>query len=67
MATRIAKGAATTAIATDESLSLLSAGLDTLSFGFAIFDRELRVTASNKAFRTLRGKLLQDTLGRLAE
>lgn len=34
---------------------LLRAGLDTLDFGFAIFDRELRLVASNKAFRTLRG------------
>jgi class 3 adenylate cyclase/PAS domain-containing protein len=34
---------------------LLRAGLDTLDFGFAIFDRELRLVATNKAFRTLRG------------
>ncbi|CAG0999761.1 adenylate cyclase [Burkholderiales bacterium] len=34
---------------------LTRAGLDTLDFGFAIFDRELELVASNKAFRTLRG------------
>ena len=34
---------------------LLRAGLDTLEFGFALFDRHLRLVASNKAFRTLRG------------
>ncbi len=34
---------------------LIRAGLDTFDFGFAIFDRNLRLVASNKAFRTLRG------------
>ena len=34
---------------------LVRAGLDTLAFGFAIFDRHLKLVASNKAFRTLRG------------
>jgi class 3 adenylate cyclase/PAS domain-containing protein len=34
---------------------LIRAGLDTLEFGFAIFDRELKLVACNKAFRTLRG------------
>ncbi len=34
---------------------LVRAGLDTLHFGFAIFDRDLKLVASNKAFRTLRG------------
>ena len=33
---------------------LLRAGLDTLDFGFGVFDRNLRLVASNKAFRTLR-------------
>ena len=33
----------------------LRAGLDTLDFGFAIFDRDLRLVACNRAFRTLRG------------
>ena len=35
--------------------ALLRAGLDTLDFGFAIFDRALELAACNKAFRTLRG------------
>ena len=39
----------------DRPAQLLRAGLDTLDFGFAIFDRDLRLVASNKAFRTLRG------------
>ncbi|MEO8304086.1 MAG: PAS-domain containing protein [Betaproteobacteria bacterium] len=34
---------------------LIAAGLDTLDFGFAIFDRNLRLVAWNTAFRTLRG------------
>jgi class 3 adenylate cyclase len=34
---------------------LLRAGLDTLSFGFAIFDRDLKLVVCNRAFRTLRG------------
>jgi class 3 adenylate cyclase/PAS domain-containing protein len=41
--------------APDRSVSLLRAGLDLLTFGFAIFDRDLRLVASNRAFRTLRG------------
>ncbi|HTP97860.1 MAG TPA: PAS-domain containing protein [Casimicrobiaceae bacterium] len=39
----------------DRAAHLLRAGLDTLAFGFAIFDRDLRLVTSNKAFRTLRG------------
>ncbi|MEO8751898.1 MAG: PAS-domain containing protein [Casimicrobiaceae bacterium] len=39
----------------DDPALLLRAGLDTLDFGFAIFDRELKLVTSNKAFRTLRG------------
>ena len=35
--------------------TLTRAGLDTLDFGFAIFDGDLRLVAHNKAFRTLRG------------
>ena len=35
--------------------ALIRAGLDTLDFGFAIFDKDLKLVASNKAFRTLRG------------
>jgi class 3 adenylate cyclase/PAS domain-containing protein len=34
--------------------SLIAAGLDTLNFGFAIFDRDMKLAACNKAFRTLR-------------
>ena len=37
------------------SALLIHAGLDTLDFGFAIFDRDLALVTSNKAFRTLRG------------
>ena len=39
----------------DRHAVLVRAGLDTLQFGFAIFDRELKLVASNRAFRTLRG------------
>lgn len=39
----------------DAIAPLVRAGLDTLDFGFAIFDRDLRLVASNKAFRALRG------------
>jgi len=39
-----------------ESLSpLIRAGLDTLPFGFAIFDGDLTLAVCNKSFRTLRG------------
>jgi class 3 adenylate cyclase/PAS domain-containing protein len=34
---------------------LIRSGLDTLDFGFAILDRDLKLVASNRAFRTLRG------------
>jgi PAS domain-containing protein len=30
-------------------------GLDALSFGFAVFDKDLKLVKSNKTFRTLRG------------
>ena len=43
------------ATAPDAEALLLRAGLDTLTFGFAIFDRDLKLVASNRAFRTLRG------------
>ena len=39
----------------DRRAELLRAGLDTLDFGFAIFDRDLRLVTCNKAFRVLRG------------
>jgi class 3 adenylate cyclase/PAS domain-containing protein len=35
--------------------SVLDAGLDALDFGFAIFDRNLKLVARNKAFAELRG------------
>ena len=41
--------------ASDRLPSLIRAGIDTLNFGFAIFDRDLKLVASNKAFRSLRG------------
>jgi class 3 adenylate cyclase/PAS domain-containing protein len=41
--------------AADRHSRLTRAGLDTLDFGFAIFDGSLRLVTSNKAFRTLRG------------
>jgi class 3 adenylate cyclase/PAS domain-containing protein len=34
---------------------LTRAGLDTLDFGFAIFDSDLKLVTSNRAFRSLRG------------
>jgi class 3 adenylate cyclase/PAS domain-containing protein len=40
--------------ATGRAAQLLRAGLDTLDFGFGIFDRELRLVTCNSAFRTLR-------------
>ena len=55
MAERDSSSDSTLATTPDETASLVRAGLDTLPFGFAIFDRELRLVASNKAFRTLRG------------
>jgi class 3 adenylate cyclase/PAS domain-containing protein len=39
----------------DALAPLVRAGLDTLGLGLAIFDRDLRLVACNRAFRTLRG------------
>ncbi len=39
----------------DKRADLLRAGLDTLDFGLAIFDRDLRLVTCNRAFRVLRG------------
>jgi class 3 adenylate cyclase/PAS domain-containing protein len=39
----------------DEPAGLLEAGLDALSFGFAIFDKDLKLVTSNQTFRKLRG------------
>jgi adenylate cyclase len=55
MAKRDFKSSPTMLNPSDQPASLLRAGLDTLRFGFAIFDRDLKLVASNKAFRTLRG------------
>lgn len=53
MARRSAAPAA--AAAPDRTAALIDAGLDALDHGFAIFDRELRLVAANKAFAALRG------------
>ena len=55
MAKRDFKSSPTMLSPSDQPAPLLRAGLDTLRFGFAIFDRDLKLVASNKAFRTLRG------------
>jgi class 3 adenylate cyclase/PAS domain-containing protein len=55
MANRVSSSRSTLLQVVDERRPLLRAGLDTLDFGFAIFDRDLRLVACNKAFRTLRG------------
>ena len=55
MAPRNSKGASTALDTPPDSAQLLRAGIDTLSFGFAIFDRNLELVTSNRAFRTLRG------------
>ncbi len=39
----------------DGPVGLLHAGLDALNFGFAVFDKDLKLVTSNKTFRTLRG------------
>src|SRR5512132_1356233 len=55
MTKRSSKDASPTLQAPDNPALLIRAGLDTLNFGFAIFDSDLKLVASNKAFRTLRG------------
>ena len=55
MARRATRAASTVRGPSTLAAALTRAGLDTLDFGFAIFDAELRLVASNKAFRTLRG------------
>ena len=49
------RGTAPTAADGALAATLTRAGLDTLDFGFAIFDDDLRLVAWNQAFRTLRG------------
>jgi class 3 adenylate cyclase/PAS domain-containing protein len=41
--------------------SMIDAGLDALNVGFAIFDKNLKLVTSNRAFRTLRGYSLNLT------
>jgi class 3 adenylate cyclase/PAS domain-containing protein len=54
MAKQNSKVASTIPSALDEVVPLLRAGLDALSFGFAVFDKDLKLVASNRAFRELR-------------
>ena len=53
MARRAAKPVIAPQLVTPESL--INAGLDALNVGFAIFNKNLKLVASNRAFRTLRG------------
>ena len=55
MANRAPRGDPATLNTPQMSPSHLRAGLDTLDFGFAIFDRNLKLVACNTAFRMLRG------------
>ena len=55
MARRNADDARSTPQVPDKSALMIRVGLDTLAFGFAMFDCDLKLVASNKAFRTLRG------------
>jgi class 3 adenylate cyclase/PAS domain-containing protein len=55
MVTRPSKGASAKPKALVQTATLFRAGLDALSFGFAVFDKDLRLVESNKTFRTLRG------------
>jgi PAS domain-containing protein len=55
MAKRTSTAVSASTAAPDPAAHLLRAGLDTLTFGFAIFDHDLKLVASNRAFRTLRG------------
>ena len=55
MAQRPARGAAAVRGPGSLPAALTHAGLDTLDFGFAIFDADLALVTCNRAFRTLRG------------
>jgi adenylate cyclase len=55
MAKQNRKSASTIPCAPEEMAPLLRVGLDALSFGFAVFDRDLKLVACNRAFRDLRG------------
>ena len=54
MAKQVSKSASTKPSAPDEAAPLLRAGLDALNFGFAVFDKDLKLVKSNRAFRELR-------------
>jgi PAS domain-containing protein len=55
MARRHAAAASSTAKPPDPPPDLIGAGLDALSFGFAIFDQDLMLVSGNRTFGTLRG------------
>src|SRR5688572_25061144 len=55
MANRPSSAAGALLKQSSRSTSVLDAGLDALDFGFAIFDRTLKLVGSNKAFADLRG------------
>jgi PAS domain-containing protein len=55
MLTRISRTATAVRTKPDATGPLARAGLDTLPFGFAIFDAQLALMARNRAFCTLRG------------
>ncbi len=55
MAKRAFKAAASQPVPAAVNTALFAAGLDALNFGFAIFDRDLKLVKSNKAFAALRG------------
>jgi adenylate cyclase len=52
---RPSRSSASTKPSAAEMSPLLRAGLDALRFGFAVFDRDLKLVALNRAFRRLRG------------
>lgn len=54
MAKQDSKSASATLNALDDVAPLIRASLDALSFGFAVFDKDLKLVASNKAFQALR-------------
>ena len=55
MPTRISRTGTAVRTKPDATDPLTRAGLDTLPFGFAIFDGQLALVTSNRAFCTLRG------------
>ena len=55
MAKRSSAGAAAPFNAPLKPVALIDEGLDALNLGFAIFDQNLKLVASNKSFSELRG------------